>query len=208
MLIQIVVFEGFDELDAIAPYEVLSMAAKRLPGWRVEFVTANGVASVRAANGVVMQLDGTRLNGVNKPDVLVVPGGGWADHTPKGARAEVERGTIPAAIAEYHQAGSVIASVCTGGMLVAAAGLLKGRPAVTHHLALADLKRSGANVIDARVVDDGTIISAGGITSGIDLALWLIERFAGADLAQEIDQRLEYERRGEVWQSSKHGNAV
>ena len=208
MLIQIVLFEGFDELDAIAPFEVLSMAARRLPDWRVEFVNIGGAASVRAANGLVVQLDGVRLNAANRPDVLLVPGGGWADRTQTGARAEVERGAIPAEIAECHQAGSVIASVCTGAMLVAAAGLLKGRPAVTHHLAETDLRVAGAQVVSARVVDDGNIISAGGITSGLDLALWLIERFAGADLAREIETRLEYERRGTVWQSATQPDRV
>jgi transcriptional regulator GlxA family with amidase domain len=201
MLIQIVLFEGFDELDAIAPFEVLSMASKRLTGWRIEFVTTDCAASVRAANGLVVQLDGARLDAANRPDVLLVPGGGWADRTPQGARAEVERGAIPAAIADCHQAGSVIASVCTGAMLVAAAGLLKGRPAVTHHLAENDLRAAGAEVVSARVVDDGSIVSAGGITSGLDLALWLVERFGGADLAREIETRLEYERRGTVWRS-------
>ena len=208
MLIQIVLFEGFDELDAIAPFEVLSMAARRMPDWRVEFVTTDGAASIRAANGLVLQLDGARLNAVNRPDVLLVPGGGWADRTPKGARAEVERGAIPAGIAELHQAGTVIASVCTGAMLVAAAGLLKGRPAVTHHLAESDLRAAGAKVISARVVDDGRIISAGGITSGLDLALWLIERFAGAGLTREIETRLEYERRGKVWQSATQPDRI
>jgi transcriptional regulator GlxA family with amidase domain len=208
MLIQIILFEGFDELDAIAPFEVLSMAARRLPDWHVEFVTTDGAASVRAANGLVVQLDGVRLNATNRPDVLLVPGGGWADRTQTGARAEVERGAIPAAITECHQAGSVIASVCTGAMLVAAAGLLKGRPAVTHHLAETDLRVAGANVVSARVVDDGSIISAGGITSGLDLALWLVERFAGADAAREIETRLEYERRGTVWQSATQPDRV
>ena len=86
-------------------------------------------------------------------------------------------------------------------MLLAAAGILKGRPATTHHGAIKDLEASGANVVDARVVDDGNIVTAGGVTSGLDLGLWLVERFYGSQLAHKIEAQLEYERRGTVWKS-------
>ena len=91
-----------------------------------------------------------------------------------------------------------IASVCTGGMLVAAAGLLAGRPAVTHHAALEDLAAAGAQVVDARVVDDGDIVSAGGVTSGIDLALHIVERELGAETAAAVAREMEHDRRGPV----------
>ena len=203
MLIQIVVFEGFDELDAIAPWEVFSMAARRVRDWKVEFVTVDGAERVVAANGLKLQLEPTRLGLERRPDLLLVPGGGWADRSSRGARAEAARGVLPAAIAELHQAGTIIASVCTGAMLVAAAGLFRGRSAATHHLAQADLKAYGAEVIAARVVDDGDLLSAGGITSGLDLALWIIERILGPEIAAEVSQRLEYERRGTVWRRSE-----
>jgi transcriptional regulator GlxA family with amidase domain len=98
-----------------------------------------------------------------------------------------------------HEEGTILAAICTGSMLLAAAGLLRGRPATTHHGALEDLRTAGAEVIRARVVDDGDIVTAGGVTSGLDLALWLVERFAGPQLAVAVEQRLEYERRGTVW---------
>jgi transcriptional regulator GlxA family with amidase domain len=88
----------------------------------------------------------------------------------------------------------VIASVCTGAMALAAAGLLEGRRATTHHAALEDLRRSGADVVDARVVDDGDIVSCGGVTSGIDLALWLVERFAGDEVADRVARDIEHDR--------------
>jgi transcriptional regulator GlxA family with amidase domain len=85
-------------------------------------------------------------------------------------------------------------------MLVAAAGLLKGRPATTHHGAIDDLRAAGAEIIEARVVDDGDVVSAGGVTSGLDLALWLVERFAGVEIVHKVESEMEFERRGEVWQ--------
>ena len=98
-----------------------------------------------------------------------------------------------------HRSGTTIAAVCTGTMLVAEAGLLKGRPAITHHAAIADLRAVGAEVLKARVVDDGDVITAGGVTSGLDLTLWLLERFFDPQTAHEVEKELEYERRGVVW---------
>jgi transcriptional regulator GlxA family with amidase domain len=105
-------------------------------------------------------------------------------------------------LAQLHRDGTTLASVCTGAMLLAAAGLLKNRPATTNHAALEELRAAGAQVISARVVDDGNIVTAGGITCGMDLTLWLVERFAGAEIAHIMEQRLEYERRGTVWKRS------
>jgi transcriptional regulator GlxA family with amidase domain len=196
--VQVLLYDGCDELDAIAPFEVLQMAA-RLTGFRVELVTQDGAEEVTASKGLKVRPGGGRLSVEGRPDVLVVPGGNWIDRGPSGARAEAERGVIPAMLAELHRAGTVLAAVCTGAMLLSAAGLLKGRPAVTHHGALEELRAQGAVVVRARVVDDGDVITAGGITSGLDLALWLVERFAGAEVAHAVEQRLEYERRGVVW---------
>jgi transcriptional regulator GlxA family with amidase domain len=87
-------------------------------------------------------------------------------------------------------------------MLLAAAGLLQGRPATTHHAALADLAATGARVIPAaRVVDDDRTLTAGGVTSGLDLALWIVERFVSPAAAQDVERRMEYERRGTVWRA-------
>jgi transcriptional regulator GlxA family with amidase domain len=86
-------------------------------------------------------------------------------------------------------------------MLVAAAGLLEGRPAITHHSAIDDLRAAGAEVIHARVVDAGDVITAGGVTSGLDLALHLVERDHGSAAALAAERELEYERRGIVWRA-------
>ncbi len=107
-------------------------------------------------------------------------------------------------IAARHALGAKIASVCTGAMLLAAAGLLHGRAATTHHDALDDLRATGADVIDdARVVDDGEIITAAGVTSGIDLALWIIERELGATAAEATARSLAYPRIDSVRQFTR-----
>jgi transcriptional regulator GlxA family with amidase domain len=95
----------------------------------------------------------------------------------------------------------VVATVCTGAMLATAAGLTRGRPAVTHHGAIEDLRTAGAEVIEARVVDDGDLVTAGGVTSGIDMALWLVERHFGAELATAVAAEIEHPRHGEVWRA-------
>lgn len=198
MKIQIVIFDGFDELDAIAPFEVLTHARIVGADIQVQLVTLDDVAQVTGANGVSVRSQG-RLSLNDKLDVLIVPGGNWGNHAPQGTWAEVQRGDLPNAISQLHRAGTLIAGVCTGGMVIAAAGLLAGRPAITHHLAIEDLRIAGAEVISARVVDDGDIITAGGVTSGLDLALWVVERCADAETALKVEKRMEYERRGTVW---------
>lgn len=94
-----------------------------------------------------------------------------------------------------------MASVCIGGMLLAHAGLTDGRPAVTHHGALADLRDTGAEVVEARVVDDGDLVTAGGVTAGIDLALHLVGREVSPDVAERVATEMEYEPDGEVYTS-------
>jgi transcriptional regulator GlxA family with amidase domain len=187
MRTEILLYDGFDELDAFGPFEVLSNG-----GFEPRFVALGGSDTVTASHGARVLVDGTVSEA---PDLLVVPGGGWIDGAAAGARAEAARGDVPAAIAERHRAGSTIASVCTGAMLLASAGLLDGRPAVTHRGALDDLEAAGADVKrDARVVDDGDILTAGGVTSGLDLALWLVERERGAELADLVAREIEHTR--------------
>ena len=197
MKFEVVVYDGFDELDAVAPLEVFRNAA-RLDSVDLEvgLVAVGGPREVAAAHGLRIM---TEEDLSEAPDLLLVPGGGWNDLSSSGARKEAERGELPEAIARLHAAGTTVAAVCTGAMLLAAAGITKGRPAVTHHGAIADLQDSGAEVVDARVVDDGDVLTAGGVTSGLDLALWVLERHFGAAVAVSAERRMEYERRGAVW---------
>jgi transcriptional regulator GlxA family with amidase domain len=187
---QVLVYDGADELDVVAPFEILAAA-----GFEVELASL-GSHRIRTAHGMTLLADGLLAPA---PDLLVVPGGGWLSRAPEGAWAEARRGVAPAAIAARHAAGSVVAAVCSGVMIVAAAGLLAGRPAVTHQAALAELAESGALVrADARVVDDGDLLTAGGVTSAIDLALHLVRRERGEETATAAARRIEHEPRGSV----------
>lgn len=102
-------------------------------------------------------------------------------------------------IREMHNEGTIVAGVCTGGMLLAASGLLSGLQATMHHLAQNEIIEYGVELLRYRIVDQGNIITARGVTSGIDLGLWITERFASAKIAAAVEYRMEYERRGVVW---------
>jgi putative intracellular protease/amidase len=199
-LTEVVVFDGFDDLDAIAPLEILTAA-----GFPTRVVRPSGHATtVRSAHGLVLRVDDELAAAADSdarpaagPTLVLVPGGGWLDAA-SGVRDQCE-GPLPAALAARHDAGTVVASVCTGAMLLARAGLLSGRPAVTNRNALDDLARAGADVRrEARVVDDGSVVSAGGPSAGIDLAIRLVERFSGEAAAREAAARLEHEPVGPV----------
>jgi transcriptional regulator GlxA family with amidase domain len=147
---------------------------------------------VRADHGAVIHAHGALSE---RPDVVIVPGGGWFDRTPEGAWAQAQRGHIPAAIAARHAAGTTVASVCTGALLLARAGILDGRRATTNPGAYVELRAFGTiDVIEDRVVDDGDVLTAGAPTCGIDLALHLLERYGGPALADAGARELGYER--------------
>ncbi len=183
MTIEILLYDGFDDLDAFGPFEVLTGA-----GLDTTFVTAEPRELVVSNGGARIVPHGV----LGDPDLLLVPGGGWSSRSEQGAWAEAQRGVIPAALARRE---GPIGSVCTGAMLLAEAGLLSGRRATTHHTALDDLRAAGAEVLEQRVVEDGDIVTAAGVTSGIDLALYLVQRELGdaaaAAVAREIEWRWE-----------------
>ncbi|WP_418280854.1 DJ-1/PfpI family protein [Halorubrum sp. DTA98] len=215
MNVDVLLYDGFDELDGIGPYEVFDYAIgyaadgeDRQGGDRVDahsgrvrYVTLDDREAVTASHGTRVGVDGTLADpdASDAPDLLVVPGGGWnARDEEASAWAEAQIGAIPAALSTYHEAGVRIASVCTGTMLLAASGVTDGRRVVTHAGALAELRESGAAVVDARVVDDGDLVTAGGVTSGLDLALYVVEQEFGEAIAERVATVIEYERRYEV----------
>jgi len=110
----------------------------------------------------------------------------------------VQCGDLGASLTAHRDAGRLLASVCTGGMILASAGLLRGVEATTHHGALDQLPDHGAIPRTERVVDAGEVITCGGVTSGIDMALWIVEREFGKKLADGIAREMEHERVGEV----------
>ncbi|QKG93668.1 DJ-1/PfpI family protein [Halorubrum salinarum] len=206
MNVDVLLYDGFDELDGIGPYEVFDYAlgyaaADGERAGRVRYVTLAERETVTASHGTRVGVDGVLPDpeSADAPDLLVVPGGGWsARDEDASAWAEAQKGDVPRALAGHHAAGTRIASVCTGSMLLAEAGVTDGRRAVTHASAVEELRESGAEVVDARVVDDGDLLSAGGVTSGIDLALYVVEREFGEDVADRVATVIEYERRYEV----------
>ena len=188
MNVSILVFEGADEIDFVGPLEIFRRAA-RLTAMEVRLVTLAPSAQVMAAYGLRVLPDGV-LEGV--PDLLIVPGGGYAGGAARGIRYEVEHTGLATRLAGLHARGTMLAGVCTGAMALAAAGLLKNRRAVTHRAAMADLCSSGAMVVEARVVDDGDLVTCGGVTSSLDLALHLVSRLCGPAVAAQIAVGMEY----------------
>jgi transcriptional regulator GlxA family with amidase domain len=192
VLIDVVVFDGFDELDALGPLEVLRSAQALGADLRARLVTPSAQERVTGSHGIAVVPDGVLRPG--EADVLVVVGGGWAVRAEQGAWGEVQRGDVLPLLAEAAASSRVVAGVCTGTMLLAHAGVVGSRRAGTHHTAWDDLAATGAAVVRDRVVDDGDLVTSGGVTSGIDLALWLVEREVSRDLAEQVAAILEYPR--------------
>jgi transcriptional regulator GlxA family with amidase domain len=195
---EVVLFDGFDDLDAVAPLEILRAAG--FPVRAVGFPP--GSRTITSAHGLRIEVDGDLSDA---PQLVLIPGGGWRDGDVPGVRVETQ-GELPAVVAGLHAQGTMLASVCTGAMVIATAGLLRGRPAITHRIALDDLEETGADVLrDARVVDDGDIMTAGGVTAGIDMSLWLVERYCGRDAARYAAARIEHEPFGQVVVTERAG---
>ncbi|MEV5506085.1 DJ-1/PfpI family protein [Streptomyces orinoci] len=197
LCVQIVMFDGVEEQDYIAPFEVFA-AAKRIGGaLETSYVALDGPRTVTSSYGTKIVVE--KGWAPESADLLVVPGGGWGS-AGAGVSQEIRRGTLPKALADAKRPDLIMASICTGAMLLSAAGLTKGRNCTTHHKVKDELRKQGGVIRDARVVDDGDLVTSGGITSGLDLALWLAQRELGdSDLVLSLELMLEYERRGIVW---------
>jgi transcriptional regulator GlxA family with amidase domain len=181
MDIAILLYDRFTALDAIGPYEVLS----RVPGARVTFVAAQD-GPVSADSQMLTLLAERSIAEVRRPDVVLVPGGpGEVD-----ARAGEE--TLQW-LCDAHETSTWTTSVCTGSLILAAAGLLDGRRATSHWLALERLAELGAVAVPERVVFDGKIVTGAGVSAGIDMALALAAELAGVEVAQAIQLGIEYD---------------
>lgn len=191
MRIDIPIFDGFDELDAIGPYEVFQNADAGGGDFSARLVTRQPAAVITGSHGL-----GVVPHGVYAPgaDMVLVPGGAWAARRQVGVWGEVQRGQWLPLLAQAAERSTLMASVCTGAMLLAHAGVIGSRRAGTHHSAWDDLAATGATVVRDRVVDDGDLLSAGGVTSGLDLALWIVERWGSVALADGVAAQMEYTR--------------
>jgi len=181
MNIAIPIFDELTALDAVGPYEVLS----RLPAAHVHFL-AKEPGPKRTDNGM-LELSATRsLADLPEPEVIVVPGG-------RGTRALMSDESLLDWLRRAHATSQWTTSVCTGSLLLAAAGILEGLEATTHWLSLEVLRRYGATPVTRRVVEQGKVLTAAGVSSGIDMALTLAARIAGERVAQAIQLAIEYD---------------
>ena len=181
MHIAILLYDRVTALDAIGPYEALS----RIPGATLTFV-AERPGPVRTDTGALGLIADAALGEVPHPDVLLVPGG-------PGQGALMDDGPLHEWLRAAHETTTWTTSVCTGSLILAGAGLLDGRRATSHWLALEELRRLGAEPVNERVVFDGKVVTAAGVSAGIDMALTLIGEIAGAQIAQEIQLWIEYD---------------
>ena len=181
MDIAIYIFEKLTALDAIGPYEVL----QRLPGAKVKFVGAER-GPIRTEQGMLGVMRDYSRDEVTSADILVVPGG-------IGTRPLIEDEPTLEWIRAIDAGSTWTTSVCTGSLLLGAAGLLKGKAATTHWAALDMLAQFGATPTSERVVEQGKIITAAGVSSGIDMALRLAAHIAGDEASQAIQLGIEYD---------------
>jgi transcriptional regulator GlxA family with amidase domain len=177
----ILLYDGFTALDAIGPYEVLS----RLPGARVTFV-ASEPGPVRTDNDMLSLVAERSLEEMPAPEIVLVPGG-------PGEVAARAGGDALDWLRSAHETSTWTTSVCTGSLILASAGLLDGKRATSHWLALETLQGLGAEAVAERVVFDGKIVTAAGVSAGIDMALTLAAQIAGEQVAQAIQLGIEYD---------------
>ncbi|GAA3836939.1 DJ-1/PfpI family protein [Streptomyces phyllanthi] len=181
MQIAIVLFDRFTALDAVGPYETLG----RLPDAETVFV-AEETGPVRSDTGALAITADRTLAEVPNPGIVVVPGG-------PGQFAQMENQTLLDWLRTADRTSVWTTSVCTGSLLLAAAGLLEGRRATSHWLALDFLEQFGAESTGERVVVDGKYVTAAGVSSGIDMGLTLVGRIAGDEHAQAVQLMTEYD---------------
>jgi transcriptional regulator GlxA family with amidase domain len=188
-MIGVLLFDGVEELDAVGPWEVLSFWARNFPedGYQVcSFSPAGGV--VQCAKGLSMVADFSFAD-VPALQVLVFPGG-------QGTRSQLQDQERLAWLRAQRELVPLLASVCTGSLVFAAAGLLRGRPATTHWGSLGLLAELDPTIevrANDRFVDDGDVVTASGVSAGIDMALHLVRRLGGEERARQVRRGIQYD---------------
>jgi transcriptional regulator GlxA family with amidase domain len=180
--IAILLFDGITALDAVGPYEVLNM----LPGAHVRFVATERGAKRTAGNASLALVADHTLSEIPRPEIVLVPGG-------PGEAAIRDDPQVRAWLRQAHETSRWTTSVCTGALTLAAAGFLDGVEATTHWSSMDELAALGAKPVPERVVVRGKVITAAGVSAGIDMALRLAQLEAGDDIAMAIQLVLEYD---------------
>lgn len=181
MQIAILIFEQLTALDAIGPYEVL----RSVPGWEVKFVGPEK-GHVRTDCGALGLSADYSLDEVGEADMVLVPGG-------KGNRPLLEDERVLSWLREIDARSKWTTSVCTGALVLGAAGLLEGKKATTYWPFLEQLREYGADPIGGRFVEDGKTVTAAGVSAGIDMAFHLVGQEAGPEVAQAVQLGIEYD---------------
>jgi putative intracellular protease/amidase len=181
MKVTIFVFDGITALDAVGPYEVLKSA----PGWEVTFV-GKAPGEVRTDAGSLGLVADAGIGEHRETDVLLVPGG-------SGNRWLLDDAEVLDWVREVDAGTKWTTSVCTGSLVLGAAGLLDGRRATGHWCYLEPLRAYGAEPEVGRWVEDGKYMTAAGVSAGIDMALHLVDRESGPEVAQTIQLGIEYD---------------
>jgi putative intracellular protease/amidase len=181
MEIAILIFDKLAALDAVGPYEVM----RNVPGWDVRFV-AKEAGEIRTEDGTLALVADYTLDQVTSPDLVLVPGG-------RGTRPLMHDDELLGWLREVDRTTKWTTSVCTGSLLLGAAGLLEGKRATGNWLVLEPLRQFGADPVGGRFVEDGKVVTAAGVTAGIDMALHLVAREAGPEVAQAVQLGIEYD---------------
>jgi transcriptional regulator GlxA family with amidase domain len=187
--IAIVIFDGAEELDFAGPWEVLAAWARMWPDDSAQVYTvADSLEPITCAKGLRVLADHT-WESAPAPDVVLWPGG-------KGAREQLGVEAVRERVRGLRATGALMTSVCTGSLVYADAGLLDGRPATTYWGALDRLGELGREIRvdgEARFVDDGDVVTAAGVSAGIDMALHLVARLHSPERAREVRRYIQYD---------------
>jgi putative intracellular protease/amidase len=181
MNVAIPLYDRFTALDAVGPYEVL----QRVPGAKITWL-AHEPGPVGTDTGQLHLVADAAFEDLPDPEIIVVPGGTGTDDFLDDER-------LVGWIRRAHETSEWTTSVCTGSLLLGAAGVLDGLDATCHWLDLQDLERYGAQPTERRVVEQGKVITAAGVSSGIDMALTLVAKMAGPEVSQAIQLGIEYD---------------
>jgi putative intracellular protease/amidase len=181
MQIAYLLYDRFTALDIVGPHEVFNS----VPGNESIFV-AEEAGPVRNESDTLSLVADASIDEVTSPDILVIPGG-------FGTRALLDHEPLLEWIRDVHETSTWTTSVCTGALLLAAAGLLDGVPATTHWLARELIAELGAKPVPERVVEHGRIVTAAGVSAGLDMALMLVQKINGDEVAQAVQLGIEYD---------------
>jgi len=185
--VAILLFDGAEELDFAGPLEVFGITGRLKPNSIGAFTVGASDKEVQCVNGLTVRPQHSFQSCPNF-DILVVPGG-------QGSRREMENADILRFVKRAASSCELVASVCTGALILASAGLLDGKHATTHWAALDELKRFPKVIGDhQRFIHEGKVVTSGGISAGIDMALYLVGLFFGADVTAEVAHRMEYRK--------------